>query len=216
MYSSLVYDSLMHITMDFFSMAFSREDVEILQRREVYRGFFRMEELKLRHRRFDGGWTETFTRELFIRGDAVGVLLHDPANRLVGLIQQFRVGALAEPSGPWLYELVAGMVDSGETPSQVAARELEEEAGITDCKLEPICNYLVSPGGCDEKLYLFYGATDLSGAGGRYGIAGEHEDIYLHVFSEDEVFAAFAEGRFNNAATTIALLWLQKRIQERL
>lgn len=194
-------------------MNFSKDDVEVLERREIYHGFFRMEEVLLRHRTFDGGWTTPYTRELFIRGDAVGVLLHDPVHRLVGLVQQFRIGAINEPNGPWLYELVAGMLEPGEAPEQVARRELMEEAGIHECELEPICQYLVSPGGCDEKLYLFYGATDLTEAGGQYGLAGEHEDIFFHVFTEQEIFTAFQNGHFNNAATLIALMWLQKKCE---
>ncbi len=194
-------------------MTFSHQDVEVLERKQVFRGFFRMEEVTLRHRTFAGGWTKPFKRELFIRGDAVGVLLHDPINRLVGMVEQFRVGALREPETPWLFELVAGMVEPGETPEQVARRELLEEAGIESCELELICDYLVSPGGCDERLHLFYGVTDLSEAGGRFGLGSEQEDIFLHILSEEDAFKAFAAGRFNNAAAMIALLWLQKRCE---
>lgn len=44
--------------------------------------------------------------------------------RLV-LIRQYRY-----PIGAFLYELPAGLVDQGETPSQAAARELMEETGL--------------------------------------------------------------------------------------
>lgn len=196
-------------------MGFSSDDVDIQARKAVYQGFFQMEEVTLRHRMFDGDWSQPITRELFRRDNAVGVFLHDPENRLIGLVEQFRVGALEESSGPWLYELVAGMVKPGESPEQVARRELREEAGITDCQLEFMCEYLSSPGGCDEKLYLYYGKTDLSGRSGRYGLQGEHEDIFLHVMPESEAFAVFETGRFNTAAATIAFLWLQRRLEGR-
>ena len=72
------------------------------------------------HRLFAGGWSQPLTRELFKRGDAVGVLLYDPVNHLIGLVEQFRLGAMDEKQGPWQYEVVAGMMRPEENPQQVA------------------------------------------------------------------------------------------------
>ncbi len=44
----------------------------------VFRGFFRIEKLCPTHSRFDGANMSTFTRELFVRVDATGVLPYDP------------------------------------------------------------------------------------------------------------------------------------------
>src|SRR5690606_40580044 len=88
---------------------FAAGDFQLLARRTLFQGFFRMEECRVRHRLFRGGWSETYSRELFVRGSAVGVLLYDPGRDLVGLLEQFRVGALDDPAGPWLLEVVAGM-----------------------------------------------------------------------------------------------------------
>ncbi|RZA06201.1 MAG: ADP-ribose diphosphatase, partial [Moraxellaceae bacterium] len=74
---------------------------------------------------------------------------------------------------------------------------------------EYICNYLSSPGGSDEKLHLYCGLCDLGSAGGVYGLPEEGEDIRVHVFPADEVFAELLNGRFNNAAALICLQWLQ-------
>ena len=185
------------------------EDVELLAREVVYHGFFSMEKLHLRHRLFAGGWSQTFTRELFVRGRAVGVLLYDPARKKVAMVEQFRVGAMGLPEGPWQLEVVAGIVEEGETSEDVATRELVEEAGIDSVKLLPICEYLVSPGGTNERLELFCGLSDLHDKGGNFGLASENEDILLHVMSEDEAFEALAAGQCNNAASIICLQWLQ-------
>jgi len=184
-------------------------DVELLSREVVYKGFFSMEKLHLRHRLFEGGWSREFTRELFVRGRAVGVLLYDPERKLVGMVEQFRVGAIGLPEGPWQLEVVAGIVESGETSVDVANRELVEEAGIDRVKLLPICEYLVSPGGTNERLELFCGLVDLRGKGGHFGLASENEDILLHVMSEQDAMDALAAGQCNNAASIICLQWLQ-------
>jgi len=188
---------------------FDRDDVEIIRREEMYRRFFRVEKIFLRHKLFKGGWGKEIGRELFMRGEAVAVVLYDPANDTIGMVEQFRVGALQEADGPWCYEVVAGMVETGELPEEVARRELLEEANVEPYAMEYICNYLSSPGGCDEKLHLFCGLCDLSNAGGIYGLPEEGEDIRVHVLPAAEVFAELLNGRFNNAAALICLQWLQ-------
>lgn len=187
---------------------FGGDDVEVITTRNLYSGFFRAEEYRLRHRLFGGGWSRPMTRELFVRDCAVGVLPYDPVNDLVGLLEQFRVGALANPGGPWLLELVAGIMEPGESPEAVALRELEEEAGIEQARLLPVADFLVSPGGSDERMVLFCALADLRDRGGVYGLAEENEDIQLHVVSRTEAVAALEAGQCNNAPLTIALQWL--------
>jgi ADP-ribose pyrophosphatase len=188
---------------------FSQDDVEILSKTELYKRFFRVEKIVLRHQLFGGGWSKNITRELFVRGEAVAVLLYDPKKDVVGMIEQFRIGAMSEPEGPWCFEVVAGMVEQGELPEQVARRELLEEANIVPYELTYICNFLPSPGGSDEKLHLYCGLCDLSAAGGVYGLPEEGEDIRFHVLPVAIIFAELLKGRFNNAATLICLQWLQ-------
>ena len=110
---------------------FNHADVEILRREEMYKRFFSVEKIFLRHKLFDGGWGKEIGRELFVRGEAVAVVLYDPRNDLIGMVEQFRIGALDEPNGPWCYEVVAGMLEQGELPEEVARRELIEEANVS-------------------------------------------------------------------------------------
>ena len=194
---------------------FARSDVEVVHRKEMYRDFFYVEKVFLRHKLFNGGWGKEIGRELFVRGEAVAVVLYDPKLDLIGLVEQFRVGALNEPNGPWCYEVVAGMVEAGESPEEVALRELVEEANVKPFSLEYICNYLSSPGGSDEKLHLYCGLCDLSNAGGIFGLPEEGEDIRVHTLAANDVFAELLDGAFNNAAAIICLQWLQMN-RERL
>lgn len=188
---------------------FTRADVDIIRREEMYKRFFRVEKIFLRHKLFEGGWGKEIGRELFVRGEAVAVVLYDPLRDLIGMVEQFRVGALNEPNGPWCYEVVAGMLEEGESPEDVARRELLEEANVTPYAMEYICNYLSSPGGSDEKLHLFCGLCDLGSAGGVFGLPEEGEDIRVHILAAEDVFAELLNGAFNNAAALICLQWLQ-------
>lgn len=193
---------------------FDRDGVEITAEETVYDGFFKMKALRLRHKLFGGGWSKEISRELYVRDNAVGVVLYDGNNDLIGLVEQFRIGALDEGYGPWCMEVVAGIIDSGESPEQVAIRELKEEANVVADRLEKICTYLASPGGSNEKLHLYCGYCDLRQAGGIYGLDAEGEDIKVHVLDAAHVFDNLYAGRFNNAATLICLQWLQRQRQQ--
>ncbi|GAB2509594.1 NUDIX domain-containing protein [Microbulbifer agarilyticus] len=196
---------------------FTRGAVDIVERKSAYNGFFKLDKLRLRHRLFRGGWGAEMERELFVRGDAVGVLLYDPEHQLVALTEQFRVGALEREAGPWCLEVVAGMVEEGESLEDVARRELQEEAGVTAQELHFIRSYLPSPGGTCERMHLFCACVDLHDCEGLFGLADEHEDIRLRVFPLKTVMEAVDSGdsAIDNAASIISLQWLQLN-QERL
>lgn len=199
------------MTKDFLRPEFGLDDVEILERKTLFQGFFRFEELKYRHRLYEGGWSNTITREVLHRGEAIGAVLYDPANDLIGLVEQIRPGAFEDPNGPWCLEVVAGMVDPGEENlDDVVLREMQEETGLKPDSIEYICHYMASPGGCTEKLHVYCALADLSEChGGVSGLDTEGEDIRLLVMPANEVFSAIYSGRFNNAATMISLQWLQ-------
>lgn len=190
-------------------------DVQILKHESLYKGFFKAEKITLRHRLYAGGWSSAVSREVFVRGAAVGVVLYDPKQDLIGLVEQIRIGALANlesesgDASPWCMEVVAGMVDTGETLEDVAWREVKEETSIVPSAMEYICEYMASPGGCTESLHLFCAQADLSQQGGIHGLDEEDEDIKLHVLAASDVFQNLYGGRFNNAATMIGLQWLQ-------
>lgn len=183
--------------------------VEIVEQRTCYQGFFRMEHYRLRHRRYDGDMSPLLSRELFERGHAAAVLPYDPVLDRIVLLEQFRIGALESPGGPWLLEIVAGIIEPGETAAEVVRREMEEEAGCTLLDLEPICEYLVSPGGTSERISLYCGRVDATGVGGIHGLAEEGEDIRVSSVSVEEALALLATGHINSASPIIALQWLQ-------
>ncbi|MCL4316189.1 MAG: ADP-ribose diphosphatase [Gammaproteobacteria bacterium] len=181
---------------------------EIIQREVCYQGFFRLERYRLRHDLFSGGSSRVLTRELLERGHAAAVLPYDPERDAVVLIEQFRIGALDDAHGPWLLEIVAGMMEEGESAEDLARREAVEEAGCIIQELLPVCDYLVSPGGASERIHLFCGRVDSRHAGGVHGIHEEGEDILAHVVSFAEAMRWLEQGRIRSASPIIALQWL--------
>lgn len=192
----------------------SERAVEVLEKTTPYRGFFRMDVYRLRHRTFDGGWTQVLSREVFERGHAVAVLPYDPERDRVILIEQFRIGAFAAGLDAWLLETVAGIIEAGESAEEVARREAQEEAGCHITDLAPIAEVMLSPGGCSETLSIYCGRVDSRGAGGIHGLAHEGEDIRVLVLPPEEALARVMATRGANANAIIPLQWLLLNRQE--
>lgn len=195
------------------AVSFDSSAVELLQEATLYRGFFTIKQYSFRHRLFAGGWSEVVQREMFERGHAVVVLPYLAATEQVVLIEQIRLGALPTSDTPWLLEAVAGMFGPHEQPEQVARREAEEEAGLTLGRLWPMLSYLSSPGGTTERIHLYLGEVCGAVTEGVYGLAEEHEDIRVHLLSVTDAVQLLNAGKIDNAATVIALQWLQLHYQ---
>lgn len=182
---------------------------EIVHEEMCFQGFYRLKRYRVRHALFEGGIGEPIQRELLVRGSAAGVLPYDPVRDTVVLVEQFRIGAMNSPRSPWLVEIVAGLIEEGELPEDVARREAVEEAGCRLHELEHISTYYSSPGGSDERVSLYVGRVDSEGLGGVHGVAEEGENIRVEVRPAEEAFAQVESGLIDNAMTIIALQWLQ-------
>ena len=185
-----------------------KKEFKILDREVAYKGFFRLEKYQIRHTLFQGGWGEEITRELFMRGNCVAVLLYDPIRDEVVLIEQFRAGAVLNPDRAWLIEIVAGAIEEGETAEEVAYRESVEEAGCKIKELTLINEFYTTPGGSSERISLFLGIVDTSNIGGVHGLDDEHEDILVSVAKFNEVFKMVEDGRIESGIPIIAIQWL--------
>jgi len=136
------------------------------------------------------------------------VLLYDPAKDKVVMVEQFRVGALDDEQGPWLLEIVAGIVEENESIKDVARRECKEEAGLDVHSFETIHSFYSSPGGCSERIYLMCGLVDSQLAEGIHGLDHEGEDIKVLVHDFEEINQLLATDRISSAIPIIALQWL--------
>ena len=190
-------------------ISYTHDDVEILKKENLYKGFFKCNKYTLKHKLFAGGWSVEMQREFFERGHAAALLPYDVKNDQVVLLEQFRLGAMDSKQSPWLFELVAGMIEEGEVSSDVVKREALEEAGLTIKSCQFITNFLVSPGGTTEQIDLYVANVDSSLASGLHGLEEEGEDIRVHVLPRETAYQWVVDGKVNNATTIIALQWLE-------
>jgi ADP-ribose pyrophosphatase len=87
-------------------------------------------------------------REVITHPGSVVVLPVLPDRRIL-LIQQYR-----HATRQYLWELVAGRIDSGETPKAAAVRELIEETGYRAKRLRVFLEMFPTPGFLEEKMFL--------------------------------------------------------------
>jgi len=191
-----------------FRSQFNRDHVKIEKRQRAFDGYFKVDRYRLRHQRFDGGESESLSREVLERGHVVAVLPIDLERRRVVLIEQFRTGAYAADWQPWLLECIAGIIEPGEKNDEVARRESVEEA---DCEIEnlvPIHRFLSSPGASSETVILYAASTNSSDVGGLHGLVEEGEDIRVHVIDIQDAIGLLDDGYIVSSKTIIALQWL--------
>ena len=184
--------------------------VVIEGRERLYDGFFKLDQVVLRHERFDGSMSGPRAVLNLERGDAVGVLLHDVERDTLIFTEQFRYAAYERTGQGWILDIVAGMMEEGERAEPVARREALEEAGYQLGKLEHIATFFVSPGGSSERINLFYAPVSASqrvSVGGGIG----SEDIRLVELSFDEAWARMENGHVCDAKSIVALQWLKLR-----
>lgn len=183
--------------------------VEILSHERVYDRHLKVDELLLRHGLFGGGMTPVISREVVGRGDAVCVVPYDPARDEVVLAEQFRTSALLNGDRAWMIEVVAGLIEEGESLEEVALREMKEESGLDPVgPLIFINTVYATPGFCSERYHLFCAPVDASKAGGVHGLDNEAEDIRVFALPFTEAFARWEAGEIPNPPASFSLLWL--------
>ncbi len=185
-----------------------RVDVEVESVEVAYQGFFRIDLHSLRVRRFDGTMAPV-TRELLERGRSVCILPYDPQTDTVLLIRQFLIGSYAAGRAPRPLQVIAGMVDAGETDEQAVRREAVEEAGCPIKRIVAAQAFLPSPGGTSERVMTFCGEADLTGAGGLYGVQDD-EDIRVEVVGADVAIALLEDGSIESGPAVVILSWFAR------
>ncbi|MDO5351863.1 MAG: NUDIX domain-containing protein [Succinatimonas sp.] len=195
-----------------FAPKFTINDVTIHEKKRTYKKIFAMDEYKVSYKHFDGSTSPILDRHIFERDrDASVVLPYDPNTDEVCMIEQFRPGALKDKISPWLVEVVAGLIDDGETPEQAALRELKEEAKIeiSPENLHFCLGEYPSPGGISEYVTIYIATCDLSHLSNHGGLESESEDIRVFKAKFEDAYNQIATGGIRNSATIIALMYLK-------
>lgn len=190
--------------------------VKVIGTDNAYSGFTRLDIITLSHKKFSGGWSNILTREVLKKQQVVAVLLYDPKRDTLVFTEQFRVGALDDPSSPWQIEVLAGLVED-ENIVDTVYREVKEEAHAKILALEKALSYWVSPGTSNEYLYLYVAAIDSNKLPEITGVESEDEDIRLIKYQVAQAMQLVHSGELNNSATIIALNWFalhHTRIQQ--
>jgi ADP-ribose pyrophosphatase len=144
----------------------------------------------------------TYQREVVHHGgSAVIVPVFDDST--VALVRQYR-----HPAVRYLLEVPAGTLADGERPEHGAERELQEELGIVAGRMEKLTEFFVSPGFCEEKMWIYL-ATELAQGQQRL-----EEDEILDVvrLPISEALEMITSGEIQDAKTIIGLMLAAPRV----
>jgi ADP-ribose pyrophosphatase len=158
-------------------------------------------------------------RLVFERGDSVAVLLLNLDSRDVVLVKQFKMPVLVgrrrddqSTTDGWIVETVAGMIDGDETPEQAVIRETMEETGYRISRPTRIAEFLSSPGGSSERVFLYFAEVrnaDKTGQGG--GI--DDEQIQVVSMPPEQLFDQLRHGTIDDPKLIVAAYWLQQHLR---
>jgi ADP-ribose pyrophosphatase len=137
------------------------------------------------------------TREVITHPGSVVVLPVLPDGRIL-LIQQYRHAARQ-----YLWELVAGRIDTGESPREAAARELIEETGYRAKSLRVFLYMFPTPGFLEEKMYI------LLAKGLTAGEAEPEEDekIISRAYNRKKLEEMIRTGKLHDAKSVAGILF---------
>lgn len=184
------------------------ETVELVDHVVAFQGYFRVGRYFFRHGLYQGGQSAVLRREVFERGHAAAVLPYDPRRDEVVLIRQFRAGAYVAGRHPWTWEVVAGIIEDGESPEVLVRRESVEEAALEIRDAIAMHDVILSPGACSETCTIFLGHVDTTHAGGVFGLESEGENILVKVLPFAEACTMLEQGEIDNAIAVIGMQWL--------
>ena len=152
---------------------------KIINKKNLYSGFFSLNKYEFIHEKHNGEWTSTVEREVFSGAHVSTLLPYDPIKKEIILIQQFRAGVLSRYDESYLLEIVAGIVDEGENPEQTAIRECFEETGCEVKKIHPIQSYFPAPGSSESYYHIYLGEIQAFDGERIKGLEKENEDILV-------------------------------------
>jgi len=144
----------------------------------------------------------TYQREVVHHpGSAVIVPVFDDGT--IALVRQYR-----HPAVRYLLEAPAGTLRRGEAPEEGARRELEEELGFVCGRLEQLSEFFVSPGFCEEKMWVYL-ATELTKTEQRL-----EDDEILEVMRIpfSQALSMITTGEIEDAKTIIGVMLAAPRV----
>ena len=170
---------------------------ELLESRELYHG----EQIALSIDRVKEQGL-VYNREI-VRHPGSAAVIPLFADATVALVRQYR-----HPTRKYLLEIPAGSLEAEESPEATAARELREEVGLIASRLDKLCEFFVSPGFLQEKMWVYL-ATELSNCKQELE-ADEFIEVLRIPF--DKALKMITSGQIEDAKTIIGLILAAPRV----
>lgn len=152
--------------------------------------------------------------------DAVCVTIIDTHTQELLFVSQFRAPVAShkftgtcEEFSAYTLEPVAGHIEEGQTPTEAAIREIEEETTLTVTNLRQIAKGFTSPGISTEMHYHFVAEFDSSKIDMTeflnkiHGL--EDEDIEIKMISLDKALEMVANGEIYSSHAIVGIFYLQ-------
>jgi ADP-ribose pyrophosphatase len=137
------------------------------------------------------------TREVITHPGSVVVLPVLPDGRIL-LIQQYR-----HATRQYLWELVAGRMDPGETPKVAAARELIEETGFRAQRLRVFLDVFPTPGFLEERMFILL-AEELTAGEAE---PEDDEKIVSRAYRRKQLEEMIRSGKLRDAKSIAGILF---------
>jgi len=187
--------------------------VEVKNIERILDDYFKVDRAVVQFEQFDGTMSQEVVRLNFDRGDSVAAIIYNITNQTFIFVKQFRYPIFTKDKNhAWSLEIVAGVIEEGKSPVDTMMREILEETGYQVNHLQPLFSFYPTPGGSNEKIFLFFvkvNQQDRIHQGG--GLSEEGEDIQLLEIPTKTAFDMLKSGEFSDAKTIIALQWLKTR-----
>ncbi len=144
-------------------------------------------------------------REVVTHPGSVVVLPVLDDGRVV-LIRQYR-----HATRQYLWELVAGRIDAGETPKRAAARELLEETGYRAKRFSVFLDVFPTPGFVEERMFILL-AEELTAGKAQ---PEEDEKIEARAYNVKELKQMIHGGKLRDAKSVAGILYYATFIRKK-
>jgi ADP-ribose pyrophosphatase len=145
---------------------------------------------------------KTYQREV-VHHPGSAVIIPIFPDGTIALVRQYR-----HPAVRYLLEAPAGTLKRGESPEEGAARELEEELGFVAGCLEKLTEFFVSPGFCEEKMWVYL-ATQMRQTEQRLE---EDEVVEVVRMPFSQALSMITTGEIDDAKTIIGVMLAAPRV----
>ena len=182
---------------------------KIHSKERLFNRFFKVDEVDLSYERFDNKGEFRAVRFNLERPDAVALLLKNESNNSMVMVEQFRYATVhRDDNSGWATEVIAGLIDPGESPETCAVREAFEETGYEVSDLQHLHTFYATIGISDEKVHLYFATvSDENKKGNGGGLDHENEDIAIREIPIPELRSKLDSGEIFDGKSIMALQW---------